>query len=126
MLSTRRIRLLRSLVAGGIPALWAMALALSRRSPSLTAEYSGFIKNSTLSKYSHWVWVISTTCLLTPFIKEKSPFTRLFPCYFWQGNRQLFLSKNKDKYTICIVHFSGEKVENRVEKMDNSSPKPLF
>lgn len=75
MLSARRILLLRSLEAGGIPALWAISLALSLKSPSLTAEYSGFIKNSTLSKYSHCVCVISTTCLLTPFINLISPFT---------------------------------------------------
>lgn len=53
MLRARRILFFRSLVAGGIPALWAMIVALSLRSPSLTAEYSGFIKNRTLSKYSH-------------------------------------------------------------------------
>ena len=75
MLSARRILLLRSLEAGGIPALWAISLALSLKSPSLTAEYSGFIKNSTLSKSSHCVCVISTTCLLTPFINLISPFT---------------------------------------------------
>lgn len=75
MLSARRILLLRSLEAGGIPALWAISLALSLKSPSLTAEYSGFMKNSTLSKYSHCVCVISTTCLLTPFINLISPFT---------------------------------------------------
>lgn len=75
MLRARRILLLRSLEAGGIPALWAISLALSLKSPSLTAEYSGFIKNSTLSKYSHCVCVISTTCLLTPFINLISPFT---------------------------------------------------
>lgn len=49
----KRILLLRSLEAGGIPALWAISVALSLKSPSLIAEYSGFIKNSTLSKYSH-------------------------------------------------------------------------
>ena len=75
MESARRILLLRSLEAGGIPALWAISLALSLKSPSLTAEYSGFMKNSTLSKYSHCVCVISTTCLLTPFINLISPFT---------------------------------------------------
>jgi MFS family permease len=41
--------------------LWAIIPALSLRSPSLTAENSGFTKKRTLSKYSHWVCVISTT-----------------------------------------------------------------
>lgn len=53
MLSARRTLFFLSLVAGGIPALWAIIVALSFRSPSLTAEYSGLMKNKTLSKYSH-------------------------------------------------------------------------
>lgn len=53
MFSAARSLFLRSLTAGGIPALWAIIVARSRRSPSLTAEYSGFIKNRTFSKYSH-------------------------------------------------------------------------
>ena len=53
ILSARRILFFRSLEAGGIPAFCAIIAALSLRSPSLTAEYSGFIKNSTFSKYSH-------------------------------------------------------------------------
>ena len=52
-----------------------ISLALSLRSPSLTAENSGLTKKRTLSKYSHWVSVISTTCLLIPLIKIQSPFT---------------------------------------------------
>ena len=51
--SAARSLFLRSLTAGGIPALWAIIVARSLRSPSLTAEYSGFIKNRTFSKYSH-------------------------------------------------------------------------
>ncbi len=53
ILRARRILFLRSLAAGGTPALCAIIVALSLKSPSLTAEYSGFMKNSTFSKYSH-------------------------------------------------------------------------
>lgn len=73
--SAKRSLFLRSLDAGGIPALCAISVALSLKSPSLIAENSGFMKNSTLSKYSHCVCVISTTCLLTPLINLISPFT---------------------------------------------------
>lgn len=51
--SAKRTLFLFSLAAGGIPALWAIIPALSLKSPSLTAENSGFMKNKTLSKYSH-------------------------------------------------------------------------
>lgn len=95
MESTKRILLLRSLEAGGIPALWAISLALSLKSPSLTAEYSGFMKNSTLSKYSHCVCVISTTCLLTPFINLISPFT---PMDFY-----VIFGRKKGRYTYGFL-----------------------
>lgn len=150
--SARRILFLRSLVAGGIPTLCAMTLALSLRSPSLTAEYSGFTKKSTLSKYSHWVSVISTTCLLIPLIKAtKSPlefhskqpprkavaFTLLFLTYtgefilFFQCRNPLFFdffrcSVCKPFYTCCIIHIFTLKVENRVEKVDNQAVKACF
>lgn len=125
MLKIKRSLFFLSLVAGGIPALWAIIVALSRKSPSLTAEYSGFIKNSTLSKYSHWVWVISTTCLLTPFIRKSSPFT-LVSMLFLADEASIIPSILKDKYTPCIPAFSTKNVENRVENVYNSPQKARF
>ena len=93
--SASRILLFLSLDAGGIPALWAISLALSLKSPSLTAEYSGLMKKRTLSKYSHWVCVISTTCLLTPFINLISPFT---PMDFY-----VIFGREKGIYTSVFV-----------------------
>lgn len=130
MESTKRSLFLRSLDAGGIPALCAISLALSRRSPSLTAENSGFMKNSTLSKYSHCVCVISTTCLLTPFINLISPFTPLdFYVIFGRMNGRYtydFVRLCNAEYTICITDFSTEKVDNCVEKLNNYAENPLF
>jgi len=63
---------------------------------------------------------------LTPFINAIYPFYIGFLCYFWQGIEQLFPPFYKEKYTKRILDFSTPKVENRVEKMNNSAQKPLI
>ncbi len=118
-LNARRILFFLSFAAGGKPALWAIIEARSLKSPSLTAEYSGFIKNKTFSKYSHCVCEISTTCLLTPFIIRFSPFT-LLSLLFLAGKCLIIPLFFQEKYTDSITHFSAEKVENRVENVYNS------
>lgn len=59
-------------VAGGLPAVPAMAFARSRSLPSLTFAHSGLTKNITRSKYSQSELFISMTCLLIPL--SISPF----------------------------------------------------
>lgn len=129
MLSARRTRFLRSLAAGGMPALWAMIDALSRRSPSLTAEYSGFIKNRTLSKYSHWVCVISTTCLLTPFIKMFSPFTLFILVFYAIFGIALFNYSPQTQRRIYNLYswlFSTKKWKTVWKRCKTPPKKPYF